>query len=745
MSTAKKKSEKKETVKKKNVTSTIQTEGYEEKPKGKEVEIKEDKASRKATKDEGKGKKEKTTPTKGEEKTAKAQDAQNAQKKEAVKKTEKQNASTTTKSEKNVKTKENTSKEDKAVSAGQNEKKSAVVSKKATTREKKKTPEAKKPQEAVPTKAALATKAFKGDKKPTTSTTAVAETKKKVAQDKNAATTPMTPAKKERATKKDAVEEKQTSAKKDVSSSKNKPSTKAPVPQKGTASKKASSPKAEASPKKGDTLKTSNKDKTTDKKDAKEEVASKSTNGKAKASKEQEAGKPTKKKATGKKQETSPKGPSNQTKAPAHISKSDKAKPATQKPEETETSLQKGGHFTVMDLAGTDTEIKDFETIKQEIKEECLKNGFITNPKIESLTKHFDLDDETIDGLWQWCAEEGILVKDEEGNVVDYGNEEEDYDEEDGNSQEDELGDEDELLEGDPSSLTIDVDLNPTIDVKITDPVKQYLREIGRFPVLKTKEQEQELARRIETGDHTAKDELTNCNLKLVVSIAKHYIKRGMDFLDLIQEGNVGLMKAVDKFDYSRGFKFSTYATWWIRQAITRALADQARTIRIPVHMVETINKITKAQRKLVQKLNRDPTAEEISEELNGLYSPEKIRDIQQIALDPLSLEKPVGEEEDSHVGDFIEDRDNESPTQYANNSLLKDKLNEVLGDLSEREKRVIQLRYGLEDGRTHTLEEVGKVFNVTRERIRQIEAKAIKKLRQPKRSNLLKDFRNYD
>lgn len=744
MSTAKKKSEKKETVKKKNVTSTIQTEGYEEKPKGKEVEVKEDKASRKATKDEGKGKKEKATPKKGEKKTEKAQDAKKAQKNEAVKKAEKKNASTTTKIEKNLKTKENTSKEGAAVSAGQKEEKSAVVSTKATKSEKKKTLEAKKPEKAVPTKTASATKASKGGKKLTTSATAVAETKKKLAQDKNVATTPITPAKKERETKKDAVDEKETSPKKDVSSSKNKASTKAPVPQKGTASKKVSSPKAEASPKKGDALKTSNKNKTSGKKDAKE-VASKSTNGITKAAKEQEAGKNTKKKVTGKKQETSSKGASNQTKAPAHISKSDKAKPAIQKPEETETSLQKGGHFTVMDLAGTDTEIKDFETIKQEIKEECLKNGFITNPKIESLTKHFDLDDETIDGLWQWCAEEGILVKDEEGNVVDYGNEEEDYDEEDGNSQEEELGDEDELLEGDPSSLTIDVDLNPTIDVKITDPVKQYLREIGRFPVLKTKEQEQELARRIEMGDHTAKDELTNCNLKLVVSIAKHYIKRGMDFLDLIQEGNVGLMKAVDKFDYSRGFKFSTYATWWIRQAITRALADQARTIRIPVHMVETINKITKAQRKLVQKLNRDPTAEEISEELNGLYSPEKIRDIQQIALDPLSLEKPVGEEEDSHVGDFIEDRDNESPTQYANNSLLKDKLNEVLGDLSEREKRVIQLRYGLEDGRTHTLEEVGKVFNVTRERIRQIEAKAIKKLRQPKRSNLLKDFRNYD
>lgn len=240
-----------------------------------------------------------------------------------------------------------------------------------------------------------------------------------------------------------------------------------------------------------------------------------------------------------------------------------------------------------------------------------------------------------------------------------------------------------------------------------------------------------------------AKNLLIQCNLKLVVSIAKHYVNRGMDFLDLIQEGNLGLMKAVDKFDYTRGFKFSTYATWWIRQAITRALADQARTIRIPVHMVETINKITRAQRKLVQKLNRDPTAEEISEELNGLYSATRIREIQQIALDPLSLEKPVGEEEDSHVGDFIEDKDNESPYEYANRSMLSERIDEVLAQLTDKEARIIRLRYGLEDGRTHTLEEVGKEFNVTRERIRQIEAKSLKKLRHPTRAKMLKDFTN--
>jgi len=281
-------------------------------------------------------------------------------------------------------------------------------------------------------------------------------------------------------------------------------------------------------------------------------------------------------------------------------------------------------------------------------------------------------------------------------------------------------------------------------DIKNNDPVKQYLREIGKYRVLKSKEEEVVLAKRIEQGDEDAKTELTNCNLKLVISIAKHYVNRGMQFLDLIQEGNIGLMKAVEKFDYTKGFKFSTYATWWIRQAITRALADQARTIRIPVHMVETINKITRTSRKLTQKLNRDPTAEEISdalEETGTLLTADRIREIQLIAMDPLSLEKPVGEEEDSHVGDFIEDKDNESPLAFANSSLLKDKLNEVLTELTDREERVIRLRYGLDDGRNHTLEEVGKEFGVTRERIRQIEAKAIKKLRHPARSKQLRDY----
>ena len=266
-----------------------------------------------------------------------------------------------------------------------------------------------------------------------------------------------------------------------------------------------------------------------------------------------------------------------------------------------------------------------------------------------------------------------------------------------------------------------------------------YLKEIGRVPLLKA-EDEIEIAKRIEQGDQEAKNILISSNLRLVVSIAKNYVGRGMLFLDLIQEGNMGLVKAVEKFDYTKGFKFSTYATWWIRQAITRAIADQARTIRIPVHMVETINKLTRVQRQLVQELGRDPSAEEISARMDGI-SPEKVREIQKIALEPVSLETPIGEEDDSHLGDFIEDKDAMSPDEYANNQLLKDEINNVLKGLTEREEKVLRLRFGLYDGRTRTLEEVGKEFNVTRERIRQIEAKALRKLKHPNRSKRLKDF----
>ena len=276
-------------------------------------------------------------------------------------------------------------------------------------------------------------------------------------------------------------------------------------------------------------------------------------------------------------------------------------------------------------------------------------------------------------------------------------------------------------------------------NVKINDPVKMYLKEIGRVDLL-THEQEIEFAKRILEGDEQAKKELAAANLRLVVSIAKRYVGRGMLFLDLIQEGNMGLIKAVEKFDYTKGFKFSTYATWWIRQAITRAIADQARTIRIPVHMVETINKLTRIQRQLVQELGREPTAEEIAEKMDGM-TPAKVREIQKISLEPVSLETPIGEEDDSHLGDFIEDEGAMSPDDYASNELLKDELNEVLLELTDREEKVLRLRFGLDDGRTRTLEEVGKEFNVTRERIRQIEAKALRKLKHPSRSKRLKDF----
>lgn len=275
-------------------------------------------------------------------------------------------------------------------------------------------------------------------------------------------------------------------------------------------------------------------------------------------------------------------------------------------------------------------------------------------------------------------------------------------------------------------------------NVKINDPVKMYLKEIGRVDLL-THEQEIELAKRILEGDEQAKKELAAANLRLVVSIAKRYVGRGMLFLDLIQEGNMGLIKAVEKFDYTKGFKFSTYATWWIRQAITRAIADQARTIRIPVHMVETINKLIRVSRQLLQELGREPLPEEIAKEMDT--SVDRVREIMKIAQEPVSLETPIGEEEDSHLGDFIEDHDAPAPADAASFTLLREQLEEVLETLTIREKRVLELRFGLEDGRSRTLEEVGQHFGVTRERIRQIEAKALRKLRHPSRSKKLKDF----
>ena len=272
----------------------------------------------------------------------------------------------------------------------------------------------------------------------------------------------------------------------------------------------------------------------------------------------------------------------------------------------------------------------------------------------------------------------------------------------------------------------------------IDDPVRMYLKEIGKVPLLES-EKECQLAERMSNGDEKAKQELVEANLRLVVSIAKRYVGKGMFFLDLIQEGNLGLMKAVEKFDYKKGYKFSTYATWWIRQAITRSIADQARTIRIPVHMVETIHKVSRISRQLLQENGREATAEEIAEVMGT--SAEKVREIMKIAQDPVSLETPIGEEEDSHLGDFIPDEDSPAPAEAASYTLLREQLEEVLNTLSPREKQVLKLRFGLEDGRTRTLEEVGKEFNITRERIRQIEAKALRKLRHPSRSKKLKDY----
>ena len=301
----------------------------------------------------------------------------------------------------------------------------------------------------------------------------------------------------------------------------------------------------------------------------------------------------------------------------------------------------------------------------------------------------------------------------------------------------DDDGDIDKLDEEDEIELD-KIDLSVPEGVSIEDPVRMYLKEIGKVPLLSA-EEEIELAKRMENGDEAAKKRLAEANLRLVVSIAKRYVGRGMLFLDLIQEGNLGLIKAVEKFDHTKGFKFSTYATWWIRQAITRAIADQARTIRIPVHMVETINKVKKVSSQLLHKNGHDPTAEEIAAELDMPI--DKVREIMRVAQEPVSLETPIGEEEDSHLGDFIEDSDAPAPADAASHTLLKEQLEDVLSTLTPREKKVLELRFGLEDGRNRTLEEVGKEFNVTRERIRQIEAKALRKLRHPSRSKRLKDF----
>ncbi|KMY43732.1 RNA polymerase sigma factor RpoD [Bacillus sp. FJAT-27916] len=353
---------------------------------------------------------------------------------------------------------------------------------------------------------------------------------------------------------------------------------------------------------------------------------------------------------------------------------------------------------------------------KEYVTELGKKRGQLTYEDIAERLSSFVLDSEQMDEFYEYLGEQGVDIVSEA-----------DDDEENPDTQELEKEEEFDLN-----------DLSVPPGVKINDPVRMYLKEIGRVDLLSA-EEEILLAERIEEGDEEAKRRLAEANLRLVVSIAKRYVGRGMLFLDLIQEGNMGLIKAVEKFDYRKGFKFSTYATWWIRQAITRAIADQARTIRIPVHMVETINKLIRVQRQLLQDLGREPSPEEIAEEMD--LTPEKVREILKIAQEPVSLETPIGEEDDSHLGDFIEDQDATSPSDHAAYELLKEQLEDVLDTLTDREENVLRLRFGLDDGRTRTLEEVGKVFGVTRERIRQIEAKALRKLRHPSRSKRLKDF----
>jgi RNA polymerase primary sigma factor len=354
------------------------------------------------------------------------------------------------------------------------------------------------------------------------------------------------------------------------------------------------------------------------------------------------------------------------------------------------------------------------EQVKEQLIDLGKKRSSLTYKDIMERLAPFDQDPEQIDEFFEQLSEMGIEVGNEADDELTLHHEE----------------------RGEEFSYDDDLTLPPGI--KINDPVRMYLKEIGRVPLLSA-ENEVELAKRIEKGDEEAKRKLAEANLRLVVSIAKRYVGRGMLFLDLIQEGNMGLIKAVEKFDQAKGFKFSTYATWWIRQAITRAIADQARTIRIPVHMVETINKLIRVSRQLLQELGREPTPEEIAAEME--LSTEKVREIMKIAQEPVSLETPIGEEDDSHLGDFIEDQEALAPADAAAYELLKEQLEDVLDTLTEREENVLRLRFGLDDGRTRTLEEVGKVFGVTRERIRQIEAKALRKLRHPSRSKRLKDF----
>lgn len=446
---------------------------------------------------------------------------------------------------------------------------------------------------------------------------------------------------------------------------------------------------------------------------------------------------------------------------------------------------------------------KTLDDVKKEFKKIHSSKKKLTQEEIDKAIEHLDMSEDDTEDLFNWFRENKIKISDDLEDIEEDEVKEAADDDEEGDYSDDYFTGEEGDEPFDDSINVVDLSSyeNKSINVsniRINDPVKIYLKEIGRVNLLEA-EDEPEIARRIQDGlrgeellrhmyseiegievdeeelaemniesilsylythyqdDAAAEGYIDNCNvtrldglearrilisanLRLVVSIAKKYVGRGMSFLDLIQEGNMGLVRAVEKFDYTKGFKFSTYATWWIRQAITRAIADQARTIRIPVHMVETINKLTRIQRNLVQTFGRDPSAQEIADEMGNITA-EKVREIQKIAMEPVSLETPIGEEDDSQLGDFIEDKEMISPSSYANNELLKNEINMVLEGLTEREEKVLRLRFGLYDGRTRTLEEVGKEFNVTRERIRQIEAKALRKLKHPSRSKRLKDF----
>jgi RNA polymerase primary sigma factor len=463
--------------------------------------------------------------------------------------------------------------------------------------------------------------------------------------------------------------------------------------------------------------------------------------------------------------------------------------------EELDESVEEVNDVVIDDDDGAE----NFESVKAKLLKNAKAKGSVDMEDVMEELEKFDYTDDDLTSLIESFQKAGVEVINAEADDADLeegdGPNEADLE---NAEKEDELDDDDDeafSAEKEEVASIEDISKIPTGEVKVNDSVKMYLKEIGKVNLLNA-QQETELAKRIAEGDkaretikakyaeyqenggtdsyddwyrlilpvrkdgdpakrelwvlknaaedgHEAKDQLINANLRLVISIAKHYVGRGMHFLDLIQEGNMGLIKAVEKFDYTKGFKFSTYATWWIRQAIPRAIADQARTIRIPVHMVETINKMTRVQRQLIQELGRDPTAEEISEKMDGALSPERIREIQRIALEPVSLETPIGEEDDSHLGDFIEDKEIPSPEEYTTKSLLKDELYEIMKDLTDREERVLRLRYGLDDNRPRTLEEVGREFGVTRERIRQIEAKAIRKLRHPTRAKKLGDYKD--